>query len=579
MNQYCNVKIITIVNVLLRIYCYCHIIVPAFSQTASATTIRPETFGALGNGWTDDTSAFQRAINSLTTGGTLLLGAGKNYRLNSQLSVLDNIMIVGESDNTTLTNGASGLSHTFFVNNKDHVHFRNVTFTIAGYSSNGAVSGHILFNRSKNCSVTNCTFLKSHWFSVQIKGESGESSENITVSNCRGGELAREGGDGNSPTDLYVGNFSSNISLIHNKLLGVGAIGIMILNEGGQGTINDVYVANNTIKGKDTYGIVVYDTFKEQKVTGIRVVGNQVEDIDGTIGVKGNAGAGIYLASADACLVDGNTVKNTNIGTKSLSLAPGGIGVNTSDNAIITNNSVVGVNYHGITFRTCKGITCTGNQVIAPRHIAIEIWKCSDMTLSANRISGSDKTEQCLFVNASNNINFSNNIIRSTGAYHVVHLDGSTTNNRMLINNNLVEYAGTTSQRVFTSVGNNIDVICKNNVFRNSSVHAEKRVISINGITSSIFEGNDFIGDSKAVAVETEGSCTGTIFNNNQINGKYAIDPNTTGLVFTLYDVAPPTAKGYAVGSKVYNTNPKGKGSPVGWIYTSDSTWNIISTL
>lgn len=556
-------------------YCLSH----SGSSQEVSRTIRPESFGAVGNGSTDDAPAFQRAIFSLTNGGTLLLGSGKNYRLNSQLMLLNHIMIVGESDNAILTNGATGVSHTFFVNDKDHVHFRNVTFTLAGYPSNDAVSGHILFNRASNCSVTNCTFLKSHWFSVHIKGENGESSQNISVSNCQGGELAREGGDGNSPTDLYVGNFSSNISLANNKLLGKGAIGIMILNEGGQGTINDVIVDHNTIKGKDTYGIVVYDTFKEQKVTGIKVLNNHVEDIDGTIGVKGNAGAGIYLASADGCLVDGNTVKNTNIGTKSLSLAPGGIGVNTSDNAIISNNSIIGVNYHGITFRTCKGITCVSNQVISPRFVAIEVWKCSDMTLMANRINSSDKTEQCLLINASNNINVSNNIIKSIGAYHVIHLDGGTTNNRLIISNNIVEYAGVTSQRVFTSAGINSDVMCKGNIFRNASSHAEKRVISITGMTNSNFEGNNFINDSKTVAVETEGNCTGTNFTNNQLNGLFNISPSTIGLVFTLYGVAPPSTKGYAVGSRIINSLPKGKGSPSGWVYSSDGTWKSISTL
>jgi hypothetical protein len=55
--------------------------------TASGTLITPESFGAVGNGVTDDTIALQNALDSLTSGQTLQFAAGKSYRHTAVLHI------------------------------------------------------------------------------------------------------------------------------------------------------------------------------------------------------------------------------------------------------------------------------------------------------------------------------------------------------------------------------------------------------------------------------------------------------------------------------------------------------------
>lgn len=552
------------------------------SITASTTVslyVRPETHGAVGNGSTDDATAFQTAINTCTSGCVILLSSSKNYRINTMLTVLDNMIFMSDGGAATITSGISGVAHTFYVNNKDNVHFRDINFTLSGSPSNTNVAGHILFNRSKYSSVRNCTFTKSHWFDIQIKGEASENSENIIIDGNKSLQLAAEGGSGNSPCSITVWGYARNITITNNQSLGVGAMGIAIQNFGGTGTINYVYVAGNTIRSKDTYGIMAYDANADRSVVDIQIVNNHVEDINGVNGVTGNAGAGIYLASCFDCLVQGNYVKNSNFGTTGNSLAPGGIGINDADNCIISDNKIVECDYHAITVRNTDGFTLTGNNIMAPRYMAIEVWQSSNGTITGNRMSSASNTEQMYYVKGSSDIVFSGNIVNCTGNYRVVDLDGSGANNRLTISNNNFNYTGTSNVLMFGSSGTNDYVTVKGNIFRNNTSNGTKRGFSITAMTNSDIEGNSFICASGQDAVLTSGTCTGTTYQNNKVVGNVSIDTGTAGLVFTLWGTAAPTAAGYAVGSRVFNSAPSGSGSAYGWIYTSGGTWRTISTL
>lgn len=552
------------------------------SITASTTVslyVRPETHGAVGNGSTDDATAFQTAINTCTSGCVILLSSSKNYRINTMLTVLDNMIFMSDGGNATITSGISGVAHTFYVNNKDNVHFRDINFTLSGSPSNTNVAGHILFNRSKYSSVRNCTFTKSHWFDIQIKGEAAENSENIIIDGNKSLQLAAEGGSGNSPCSITVWGYARNITITNNQSLGVGAMGIAIQNFGGTGTINYVYVAGNTIRGKDTYGIMAYDANANRSVVDIQIVNNHVEDINGVNGVTGNAGAGIYLASCFDCLVQGNYVKNSNFGTTGNSLAPGGIGINDADNCIISDNKIVECDYHAITVRNTDGFTLTGNNIMAPRYMAIEVWQSSNGTITGNRMSSATNTEQMYYVKGSSDIVFSGNIVNCTGNYRVVDLDGSTANYRCVISNNNFNYSGTSNVLMLGSTGTNGYFQIKGNIFRNNTSNGTKRGVSFTSITNSDIEGNSFLCASGQDAALTSGTCTATRFQNNILLGNLSVDTGTTGLVFTLFGTAAPSAAGYAVGSRVYNSTPSGSGSAYGWIYTSGGTWRTISTL
>lgn len=60
-----------------------------------ALYITPEMYGAIGDGETDDTQAFNNALSSLTNGGLLLLKPNKNYKITDTINVPANVSIQG----------------------------------------------------------------------------------------------------------------------------------------------------------------------------------------------------------------------------------------------------------------------------------------------------------------------------------------------------------------------------------------------------------------------------------------------------------------------------------------------------
>ena len=61
--------------------------VPAQQQTPVGNIVEPSSFGAVGDGTTDDTAALQRALDSLEAGDTLIIPAGKTYRHTDVLTI------------------------------------------------------------------------------------------------------------------------------------------------------------------------------------------------------------------------------------------------------------------------------------------------------------------------------------------------------------------------------------------------------------------------------------------------------------------------------------------------------------
>ena len=59
----------------------------AQQQPAAGKTVDPSSFGAVGDGTTDDTAALQHALDSLEAGDTLVIPAGKTYRHSDVLTI------------------------------------------------------------------------------------------------------------------------------------------------------------------------------------------------------------------------------------------------------------------------------------------------------------------------------------------------------------------------------------------------------------------------------------------------------------------------------------------------------------
>lgn len=97
------------------------------NQLKLASTINAKSFGATGNGSTDDTAALQAALTA-ATGGTLYLPKG-NYRVSSGLTVPNRTRIVGDGPTNTLINYRTALTtanQLFDFDNVDNIHLEDI---------------------------------------------------------------------------------------------------------------------------------------------------------------------------------------------------------------------------------------------------------------------------------------------------------------------------------------------------------------------------------------------------------------------------------------------------------------------
>lgn len=185
---------------------------------ASLSATFVDDFGAVGDGATDDTSAIQSALDSLTTGGVLRFTPNKTYIISPVITgthryalnvPYDNITIViPESTTIKLSNGAlaSGENCKFFIIGTDDLPRTNVNIgghgTLDGNISNQTVASTGGIQRgvihiggaSSHINVDDLTIKDSVNTAVMVKGKASTDDrasfikvKNITANNCAEG--------------------------------------------------------------------------------------------------------------------------------------------------------------------------------------------------------------------------------------------------------------------------------------------------------------------------------------------------------------------------------------------------------
>lgn len=146
----------------------------------------PEFYGAIGDGVTDDTTAFRNmfdAINVEHKPAIIELKKNANYYINVTAHI-ENVIIIGNGatlngkDKTALI--ADSTSHDIIIENcnfNNDVDINNIAYSCAGFSL--ASSDTSKDYECYNVIVRNCTF------NAGVFGFTADNSKNITVDNCR----------------------------------------------------------------------------------------------------------------------------------------------------------------------------------------------------------------------------------------------------------------------------------------------------------------------------------------------------------------------------------------------------------
>lgn len=239
------------------------------TPTTGVTGVTPEKFGAVGDGVADDTGAVQAAINSLGTGDTLTLPAGKVYRHTAVLKVA----VPGVT-----INGTGTLLATAEATSAVHLAAANVTLDGPTLRMGTTTKRWVAFEQMKlrlgrfdGITVRNVVIEGSAAAGVYVGGATHFSLTNVTVKNTRADAIHMTGG-------------AAYGTLTNPRVVNPGDDGVAVvsyLNDGAQ--VHDITVESPRVEGQK-WG------------RGLSVVGGYNVTYRNAYVFK-SAGAGIYIAA------------------------------------------------------------------------------------------------------------------------------------------------------------------------------------------------------------------------------------------------------------------------------------------
>lgn len=483
----------------------------------TSSTVNVETFGAVGDGVTDDTLAIQAALDLAhdSGGGLVQFTPGKTYAVSTFLVVYDFTTIYAYGA-TIKAIGNSGLLRNFrsdetFSAYTGHSHIQILGGVWDGNAFNGTTgsvtaetdvlnfvhgtditvrdatiqntsTAHALeFNACDGGRALNCRFLgykdnssdQSRQFSeavqidVAVSGSSSigsfdnTPSRNILVDGCV---------FSNSPRCGYFGRAVGS----HTLATGQPYWGIQIVNNRIDGTLQEgirgygwrrAVIANNVISNTGFSGIWV-GTINPSgnfvlSVQDITISSNTVSNMGTDSGIRV---IGYATALCSQVTVNGNSINGNNLGTAN------GVHVEYCNSPVVNSNNLALVTSNGIYCNQSDSATLTGNTVRGTGSNGINVTSSTGTVVSSNHVNGVS-TNHCIFVTSSSDY---------------------------LITSNRVVNASTTGAGIRLSTGATDGTVAGNRIVKGTSLNGITIAASTTGITVA---NNDLTGNSWTAAV------------------------------------------------------------------------------
>lgn len=393
----------------------------AVTMTGGNVYANVKSFGALGDGVTNDSSAIQSALNSISSvGGSVIFPQG-TYAIETALEVYSNTKITGignvvlkrnSNANNMMRNKADGTTGLYDANT--NIEINNIKFNANNTISGGYDCSSLAFGHANNITIINCEFYNNDgWHCLELNGV-----KSAIVDNC----YFHDYGDPTSDTTrAYVTEM----------------LQLDIMKSSTQfpwfGPYDNTYCDNITIQNcrfegnesTDLYwypsdtDIPYYKAIGNHSFTStyyprnVRIVNNKFENIT----------AGIGLDDVNGLTIDGNKFKNMYVGVMfepqidpschicivnnkfygiySQTAATYGVcrfvminedGLNTANSYgfIISNNNIKNCHHHGIAGTVNKCVV-TNNIIETCGRAGIYAYGGSSWNISNNRISDCNK--------------------------------------------------------------------------------------------------------------------------------------------------------------------------------------------
>lgn len=156
--------------------------------------VTPEMYGAVGDGVTDDSSAF---ISAIADGRPIRLGNKKTYLITQTLNLNENTQLIGDGTPKMVWSTQNASRSKLSADGKNNIRLEGIIFD-AGEQTYS--SSDFSITNATNLRVVKCTFLNSYGTALRIHGDSYSSIEE-----CHFEDITGEGG--NPGEAIYGMNF------------------------------------------------------------------------------------------------------------------------------------------------------------------------------------------------------------------------------------------------------------------------------------------------------------------------------------------------------------------------------------
>jgi hypothetical protein len=366
--------------------------------------VKDPTYGATGDGVTNDRAAIQAALDALPpTGGTVVFPRG-NYLLAggrltltgksdvvidvgeariTQTAPLTEILLLTDMVRTKVVDGYWFGLGTDFVNTSA-VHVANAV-SIFGACQDVVVSGCVMQNfAGAGIRINSTTATDVRISECKIAGpglaEITPVTDNFGASVLIDQNLTRWSVDGcdlsGNSQGIASGTLQTDVRIVGNYIHDVTGQHGMYLTSVQSAVISDNLVCRTALQG-----LKIQQALAWGDATDISIVGNTFVDTGN--GVVSSPGHAILLTRASGA----NTARRVSIVGNTIRGTAGGDGINllNCDQIVIGNNSISDARV-GINGSTCNGITIIGNKIETTDRQGINLVAVTETSLIANTV-------------------------------------------------------------------------------------------------------------------------------------------------------------------------------------------------
>ena len=578
----------------------------------AAPTANVRTFGAMGDGTTNDHAAIQNAINSGL--GRVYFPAG-NYAINDGIALPSNIEVFGDGAASRITSTGTN-RRVFFAANQVNVVVRdlfingNLTGAGAPTTPGSAGGDGVMFLTCNDVAVENCIFNNigqaGYVGSTACIGLFQTNRAKIIGNRFLENNSSRVGAD--ISFGYYCSSFviSGNISrsehdaFISGSGVGLtesdtahhvitGNIGVRASGSGARSGIILPYdsrpafssIADNVLVNFARMGIYVGAGATPVGLTNsaaVTVTGNVVRYCGGDNAP--NQVAGIYLSGTGGVTCSGNLVVRSGYNSSGAPRAitsPGIYVGNTSRNITISGNNVTGSRSHGVSITNVSPLNL--ESIIVTGNILFDN-EGGGILVSAN---GAGSVVKDILI-ASNSIKF--DAVSANGIFLQVTSGATLPGPIRIHGNDILVTPGSSSSGITTNAANVQNWIIKDNnikgfnygILLSNGAGPDKEfgyrcVISGNTLDTCEFGIGASLGTGKYALVydSTFRNCTTNLLSPLRVLNAI----KRAGQVVDVYRSTPPTDGDWIVGQRVVR-DPPVVGQPKSWVCTvagSPGTW------